>query len=1602
MPSEPRQLLDRARRELLDLSTRNRLLSIPVASKSARVINIADELSAEVFRLLVSERKTVSFLPGRKSAATHTSHPPEAKAGDAGVPAPEAGEEPAGDEAGLPPPDETEDEATGLARRHVDSRLQTSLTPEGLQRRLLDLFHDAQTTIEETGVNVLYLALGQLKWFDEEDSGTPRYAPLVLVPVDLFRKSAADRFFLKAREEDVEENLSLRAKLQADFQLELPEFPDPETLNLSTYFAQVTGAIVGEAKWEVLPNAMSLGFFSFAKFLMYRDLDADTWPAGKSLLQNRFVTALLGEGFPTAEPPIPDHTALDELIPVERLDHVVDADGSQSLAIEMVRQGRSLVIQGPPGTGKSQSIANIIATAVLDGKKVLFVAEKLAALEVVKRRLEREGLGDMCLELHSNKASKRGVLAEIGRTWRLGKPREGALEGVIAELESRRTTLNGHCTGLHSVHAPTGLTPYRVLGELVRLGEPESGTAPTELPGAETWSAEARARREQVVADLAERIRQIGTPAQHPWRGVQRETVLKIDLPPLLAKMQEATPKFTAVQEDGRKLAQLLGVAAPPDLSTASWLSLLAEHVAKAPALDRQALCAGVWNAGLEGLSDLVAAGRRFAQATQRVGAQVTEAAWEKDFEKLRAVVAAHGRSMLRLFNGEYRSAMAELRGVLKGELPPEFAARLAFVDELVAGQKALRTVRTEEAQGISAFGSSWRKERSDWAQLEQVLTWVNAQRAVGLGEEFRRLFAGVQQPANVGALGVKLADEVREAQAALMQLAEELKLDPMAAFGAGSPDQIPLAELLDRLATWREQPEDLSRWNNYFMRAGQGREFGLGPLVEGLASGSIAPADARLAFQRACYGQILRQLCRLNPELARFDGELHSRQVDEFRHLDRERLTLAKYRVLAAHHAQMPGMNAGVGAVGIVNSELERKRGHRPVRQLLRDAGSVIQAVKPVFMMSPLSVAQFLAPGAVEFDLLVVDEASQVQPVDALGAVARCQQIVVVGDSKQLPPTRFFARVTSDEPAMADEDESGTAPVQEIESILGLCSARGLPQSMLRWHYRSRHHSLIAVSNHEFYEDRLFIVPSPYAASTEQGLQFRHVAGGVFDSGGSGNNRIEAKTVGRAVIEHARAHPGLSLGVAAFSVRQQQAILDELELLRRENPDTEAFFAGHPNEPFFVKNLENVQGDERDVIFISIGYGRDLNGQLAMRFGPLSNDGGERRLNVLISRAKKRCEVFSSILADDIDLARASGRGVKSLNAFLQFAQTGRLATAARDIQEDESPFEKAVSAALEAEGYEVHARVGVAGFFVDLAVVDRERAGRYVLGIECDGAAYRASRSARDRDRLRQAVLEDHGWILHRIWSTDWFQRPTEQLRRTVAAIERASLAVDEALQQETARREAAAEIVREQQEETEVSGPRAASEAYQVASFAPPPGQEPHELPPGEMAGLLSRIVEVEGPIHEDELVTRVKDLWGLQRAGTRLQDAVAKGIRSLLVSRRCAREDDCLVIVGQPVRPRNREAATPPGLKKPNLLPPSEIRAAILALLDEAHGATHRELPTAVARMLGFKTTTAILREAVERQVQKLEQQGEITEANGLLQRKTAPPAAKPPA
>ena len=773
-----------------------------------------------------------------------------------------------------------------------------------------------------------------------------------------------------------------------------------------------------------------------------------------------------------------------------------------------------------------------------------------------------------------------------------------------------------------------------------------------------------------------------------------------------------------------------------------------------------------------------------------------------------------------------------------------------------------------------------------------------------------------------------------------------------------------------------------------------------LGDLVQRLHAGQIAPEQAQTTFELAYFEAVFADQVGREPELAQFDGDLHNRLVQTFSDLDRQRIRQSALEVVRAHHKTIPPRAGGkVGPLGSLRGEMAKKRGHMPIRKLVQQAGPAIQALKPVFMMSPLSVAQFLEPGAISFDLLVMDEASQIQPVDALGAIARCRQVVVVGDPQQLPPTAFFSKMTGNSDGADDED--GGARVADIESILGLFTARGLPMRMLRWHYRSRHESLIAVSNRQFYENKLFIVPSPYTAQAGMGLRFHHIRDGIFESGTTRINPIEAKAVARAIIEHAISHPELSLGVVAFSAAQRRAILDQIELFRRAlPPQHEAFFQAHPAEPFFVKNLENVQGDERDVIFISVGYGPTAPGlKPPMRFGPLGQEGGERRLNVLISRAKRRCEVFASMTDEDIDPDFAATRkGVFAFKMFMHFARTGRMVLAEASARDADSLFEEQVAAALHARGYQVHQQVGIAGFFIDLAIADPGRADRYLIGIECDGAAYHSARSARERDRLRQAVLEDHGWIIHRIWSTDWFRRPKAELDRVVAAIEAAKTELDARGEREAKRRPVTLEIVAVDREDVTEMGLVAveaaapAPIAYVEANLVRPShvSCEMHEAPTGVLTQLAEQVVAIEGPVHIDEIINRIRDAWGLKRAGGRIQDAVERAVAVAVRQQRIVEADDFYSLPHGECVVRDRGAARSPSLRKADMLPPSEIRVALLDIIARNFGATEEQVVLAASRAFGFKSTSAQLRETIHGVLEAMLAKEELVRRDTLIE------------
>jgi very-short-patch-repair endonuclease len=573
------------------------------------------------------------------------------------------------------------------------------------------------------------------------------------------------------------------------------------------------------------------------------------------------------------------------------------------------------------------------------------------------------------------------------------------------------------------------------------------------------------------------------------------------------------------------------------------------------------------------------------------------------------------------------------------------------------------------------------------------------------------------------------------------------------------------LDDLVERNQLALDSSETLQNWLDYVRVRDQLEKLGLGKLAVAVENFEFDIEKFEGAYQAGIFDMLAREILREEPDLGRFSGHSQEALQEKFREYDNKLKQLqAEHIAWKIDQAQIPTGNMAARVSErtervLLEHECGKQTRHLPIRQLLQRAGVALVALKPCFMMGPMSVAQYLAPGKIAFDLVVMDEASQIKPQDALGAVARGGQLVVVGDPKQLPPTSFFDRIIED-------DEDDPTGIEESESILD-ATLPMFPARRLRWHYRSQHESLIAFSNHSFYESNLILFPSPHKQTENYGIQYSRVPRGCFVNR---RNMEEAKVISEAVREHFKHRPEETLGVVAMSAEQRLQIERAIETLAKDDPGFLACLEKDATrrESLFIKNLENVQGDERDVIFISMTYGpQEPGGNVYQRFGPINSDVGWRRLNVLFTRSKKRMHIFSSMGSDDIAVGANSKRGVKALRDFLSYCETGILHKTERDTgRAPDSDFEIAVMAALSEEGFECVPQVGVAGFFIDVAVIDPGNPGRYLMGIECDGATYHSAKSARDRDRLRQTILERLGWRIRRIWSTDWFKNPQGEL--------------------------------------------------------------------------------------------------------------------------------------------------------------------------------------------------------------------------------------------
>jgi len=1532
------KLFDDTRKRLVETGTRNRLVHVNRANTRGNVVNIVNELSDQVWQTLCSGKAMRFRALGRDVR--------RGEPADAIILADE------------------DDEEVG-ADRLTDNQLECRLGPDALAKKLLKIAREAKTAEEEQGVNILYLALGFLTWFEDSTSKVAREAPLVLLPVELVRNARTSTYDLRLRDEDLITNLPLQQRLAEDFGIKLPPIEVGESWKPSDYFTQVQAIVASRPGWKVERDAIQLGFFSFSKLLMYLDLALDAWPDG-ALEGHALTRGLLYEGFDAEAPLFGPDDRLDDVLPPEKMIHVVDADSSQARVIEEVRAGRNLVVQGPPGTGKSQTITNIIAAAANEGKTVLFVAEKMAALSVVHDRLVRVGLRDVCLELHSRSASKKIVLAEITRTLGAAGAVPAMPQAPVA-LRETRDRLNRIAGDLHTPIGGTGETPFSVLARQSRyigLGAPPPVLESDAL--ATMTRREERSLSDDLLA-FGSLLQVIGTVRAHPFSGVGALGLQPVELARLKDQLAGASAHAHALR------AALDGPLAAMDLP-------FARAITAVPAVaDTLRALAGLGEgeAPLAGLILATADRARLGEALEtasewrrlrdKEAPVFTEAAFDWDPATLRAPLAAGTGSFFARWGSAYRRASRELGGMLREPLPKTAGDRLDLIDRLLEVKRLRSRWRDDEAFMNASLGEAWRGERTDFARVAGVAAWVRKVERAPLKLASGRVVALAGDSGALAAMAGELDRKVPSAKDAVGAVAAALELDP-AVFEGG----IEGADLIDvgsRFSMMAGSTDRYAEWAQLRRLETRLAEGGVAALAQRVAEGALDGSAAVIELRFARAERLWRDALAAFPSLRDIGASDRHALASQFAGLERARLKENVTTILARHLAQVP--QGALGEMKVVRGEIGKKRAHIALRRLFEQAPTALQRIKPVLLMSPISVAQYLAPGLLSFDLLVIDEASQVRPEDALGAIARARQIVVVGDQKQLPPSSFFDRLVADDGEDEEEPEEGeenllggAAALGSLESILSLCEARGLSSRMLQWHYRSRDPSLIKVSNREFYGDGLILPPSPLQEDPAYGLTFTKVDG-VYDKGGKRDNRREGEEIVKRVAQHARAHPELSLGIVTFSSAQKNTITELLELARRTDPALDALLREGQSEDLFVKNIENVQGDERDVILVSVGYGpTTAGGRLSsMSFGPVNGEGGERRLNVLFTRARIRCEVFASFDPGDIDTSRVSREGPRVLRRFLEFAKSGKLDEAVITGEQADTPFEEDVADVITSLGFLADPQVGSAGFRIDIGVRHPDKPGTYLLAVECDGATYHSALWARERDRLRQDVLEQLGWRFHRIWSTDWFYNRRAEVERLRSALAEARADQGGIPIKGANKARPVAETDESAPEETFVvpKAPERVMPAYVRACFQVSSHLEPHEVPMGTLGPLALRIVQAEGPISTAEAARRIAACFGREKAGSRILAATQRALDGQRRIGADLRSDgDFWFTAAQQAGPLVRDRSLEQGATlRADAISMLEIRAALAIARSDNAGGADADLVRSAARLLGFR-------------------------------------------
>ena len=1313
--------------------------------------------------------------------------------------------------------------------------LKGSPSQSDIDKRLEYLIKRYHEDYDDLGHTTVYVAVGFLSW----RTNTNNKAPIVLLPAEL-KRDVAGNIYVYWNGEDIRVSPTFIEKLK-ELNIRIPEQDVIEdTAGLERCFAMMNDAIDGRTGFKV-SSTIVVDLFDYSKSVMYNDLEPSSWSDVPDLVKRILTHAPNGKG-----------SEKDKRIPSCTYS-ILDGDASQMSVIMDVLVGRSVVVEGPPGTGKSQTISNIISEAVGNGKTVLFVSEKMAALNVVKRRLDEAGLSTYVLELHSENMNRKNFLREMERSMSREVFAETVSDQDCVRLERIRGDLDGYAEAISAPVGERGFTPYQLIG----MREVSSGNirrrkrVPVRVDIEEPLTINDDKWDEciDLLRTASELIPAVTPIKKNPWKDCNihdltpdKEYVLKDHIFNIGKRLDD-------IQTSAKDVCKILGISPPHTLGDLN-------------TLDKE--CKNLLRLGSISLKDAMEGdAQEYTEAADAVIASLSK------IQELKASLLKHYRQGILSFDAAgVRSEFVKSKGTVfkktYKEIKKKFESHSVSAslsddtlekdfDSLVQYQNELAGFDQGDSKHL--FGERWNGLDSKIDVLKSVRDWMaSVKKNVSEGRYSDKTAlvisrgGGPELEATYKELGSNISGLFRS----LDSVMDILGMDLEDVFEKGYDDVKPAAvrkwlkDLVGNL-------DSLRPWANYCEMMEHFAATPINDMGKKIVSGDINPLDIMDTFLLGYSSAVMAKAVETRPPLRDFSSELHELWLKDFMQLDtsllRTNCERLRKKLIPMTEKKMAEEDDGIR---ILKGEFNRGKGQMSVRNIVNKAGSAIQAVKPCFMMSPMSVAQYLGKDML-FDIVIFDEASQVLPADSLGALMRGRQAVIMGDSKQLPPTVFFSK--------REEGSTEEATPTDMESLLNLCKA-SLRVHVLSWHYRSRHSSLMALSNRLFYDDRLMVCPSPAPATEDNGLKLRYVRSAVYERGLSGTNPKEAKMIARAVWHHFIDVPEKSLGVATFNVNQQRAITDEVEKMFKRHPDARANMMKNVTEPFIIRNLESVQGDERDVMFISIGYGYDTDGKLSKNYGALNRAGGERRLNVLMTRAREKCVIFSNFRSMDMGMMENAPEGVSALQAYLEYAELGH--TSKLDSPQVKDDLGDSISAFLASKGIRTERNVGSSGFRIDVAVCSPSDPSTFLLGICLDGRTYQNMRYTRDRDRTFISLLQQMGWNTHRIWSMDWYVNPELTKKKLWSKVTGALARIN-----------------------------------------------EKSEVDP-EMFDLVSGFAEAESPIHRAALEVRIRKAKEVPSVSVKLRRSIDDAVNTGKTLGRFIETDNFLIIPGRPILPRTRSS------------------------------------------------------------------------------------------